>query len=157
MDQEVVVRISRLPGFDDGIALPEVTTPGSAGADIRANLPAGTRHGGLVIPRFARRLVPTGFSMAIPQGYEGQIRSRSGLALENGLAVLNSPGTVDSDYRGHVGVILVNLGEREFTVGHGDRIAQLVIAPVVGVRFLEVEIMEETERGAGGFGSTGTG
>ncbi len=155
MDQKVCVRISRLPGFDDGIALPEVTTPGSAGADIRANLPADTRHCGLVIPGFARRLVPTGFAMAIPQGYEGQIRSRSGLALKNGLAVLNSPGTVDSDYRGPVGVILVNLNEREFTVGHGDRIAQLVIAPVVGARLLEVEDLEETERGAGGFGSTG--
>ena len=155
MGQKVIVRISRLHGFDDGIVLPEVTTPGSAGADIRANLPADLRHCGLVIPGFARRLVPTGFAMAIPHGYEGQIRPRSGLALKNGLAVLNSPGTVDSDYRGPVGVILVNLNEQEFTVGHGDRIAQLVIAPVVDARFLEVEDMEGTERGAGGFGSTG--
>jgi len=151
----VQVRISRLEGFDPDVPLPSFGTSGSAGADVRANLPEGDRASGLTIPERELRLVPLGLAMAIPSGHEGQIRSRSGLALKHGIFVLNSPGTVDSDYRGPVGVILFNLGASAYTVRHGDRIAQLVIAQVVRAGFAEINHLDGTQRGAGGFGSTG--
>ncbi len=153
--QPVKVRISRLVGFDPGIPLPARGTPGAAGSDVRANLPPGERSEGLVIPSREVRLVPLGFALEIPMGHEAQIRSRSGLALNHGIAVLNSPGTIDSDYRGPVGVILVNHGPSDFTVRHGDRVAQLVFGPVTRAEFTETVNLDETERGAGGFGSTG--
>ena len=110
---------------------------------------------GLVIPSQEVRLIPLGFALEIPMGHEAQIRSRSGLALNHGIAVLNSPGTIDADYRGPVGVILINHGSSDFTVRHGDRVAQMVVGTVVSADFTETAGLEETERGAGGFGSTG--
>ncbi len=151
----VLVRIIRLEGFDHEVALPCRMTPGSSGADVRANLEMEVRTSGIPIPSFGRALVPLGFTLEIPEGYEGQIRSRSGLALKHGVCVLNSPGTIDSDYRGPVGVILANMGPDEYTVMHGERIAQLVIVPVASHDFRVAEDITMTSRGAGGFGSTG--
>ena len=151
----VTIQISRLDGFDPEIALPSYETAGAAGADIRANLPEADRAIGLTLLPGARLLVPTGFSMAIPPGYEAQIRPRSGLALKYGITLLNSPGTIDSDYRGPVGIILANLGNAPFVVSHGERIAQMVVAPVAQGQFVPVGALDETSRGAGGFGSTG--
>ncbi len=151
----VTIQIRRLDGFDPDIALPSYETAGAAGADIRANLPAPDRAKGLTLTPGARLLVPTGFCMAIPAGFEVQIRPRSGLALKHGITLLNSPGTIDSDYRGPVGILLANLGNAPFVVSHGDRIAQMVVAPVVQGRFVPVSALDETSRGAGGFGSTG--
>ena len=127
---------------------------GAAGADVRANFPD---RGMVVLEPGARALVPTGLRMAIPEGYEVQVRPRSGLALKHGVTLANSPGTIDSDYRGELGVILVNLGDAPFEVVHGERIAQLVVAPVTQGVFAVVEDLDETARGAGGFGSTGRG
>jgi dUTP pyrophosphatase len=134
--------------------LPAYETSGAAGADLRANFPAGQRDGVTLKPG-ERCLVPTGLRLAIPEGYEVQIRPRSGLALKHGITLPNSPGTIDSDYRGPLGVIMMNLGDGEVTIHHGDRIAQMVVAPVVQAQFEVVEILDETVRGAGGFGSTG--
>ncbi len=131
--------------------LPSYQSAGAAGADLRAHLAED-----LVIPPGTRAVVPTGLRLEIPEGYEGQVRPRSGLAAKAGVTVLNAPGTVDSDYRGEVGVILVNLGAEPFRVRHGDRIAQLVIAPVVRAGFVRAEEVGGTARGSGGFGSTGT-
>lgn len=133
----------------EGVMTPQYTTAGSAGVDLRSNIPEftlGPNH---------RVLVPTGIRLRIPLGFEAQVRPRSGLALKHGVTVLNSPGTIDSDYRGDVGVILINLGGIPFIVKQGDRIAQLVFARVETVTFVEVEHLDETERGSGGFGSTG--
>ncbi len=141
-------------GADVSLGLPAYATAGAAGADLRANLPD---RGAVVIAPGARVLVPTGLRMAIPAGYEVQVRPRSGLALRHGVTIPNSPGTIDNDYRGEVAVILVNLGDAGFTVAHGDRIAQMVVAPVVQAVFRVVETLEDTARGAGGFGSTGRG
>ena len=154
-DGSVRIKISRLPGSDWKVPLPALATPGSAGADVRANLPIEVRTSGLTVARQGRVLVPLGFAVEIPSGHEAQIRSRSGLALKHGVAVLNSPGTVDSDYRGPVGVILINLGNENYTINHGERIAQIVIAPVVRVEFSQVPVAPNSERGSGGFGSTG--
>ncbi|HEX7879815.1 MAG TPA: dUTP diphosphatase [Candidatus Eisenbacteria bacterium] len=136
--------------LDPQAAPPEKMTDGAAGYDLRACLaePINLAAGG-------RALVPTGLSLAIPAGFEGQIRPRSGLALKHGLTVLNAPGTIDSDYRGPVGIVLVNLGEASCRIEHGDRIAQIVIAPVVRIEFLERTAIGATERGPGGFGHTG--
>lgn len=139
---------------DREVALPRYETTGAAGADLRANLPD---RGTVEIQPGARALVPTGLRMAIPEGYEVQVRPRSGLALKQGVTVANAPGTIDSDYRGEVGVILINLGDEPFVVGHGDRIAQMVVAPVVQAGFTVVDSLDDTARGAGGFGSTGQG
>lgn len=139
---------------DREVALPSYETTGAAGADLRANLPD---RGTVEIQPGARALVPTGLRMAIPEGYEVQVRPRSGLALKQGVTVANAPGTIDSDYRGEVGVILINLGNEPFVVGHGDRIAQMVVAPVVQAGFTVVDSLDDTARGAGGFGSTGQG
>ena len=145
----VKVPLKRLDNGAD-LALPQYETAGSAGADIRAAVDAPLR-----LEPGQRALVPAGFAMALPAGYEAQVRPRSGLAVKNGITVLNAPGTIDSDYRGEVRVPLINLGDEAFTVERGMRIAQLVIAPVVQAGFDEVADLGETERGAGGFGSTG--
>lgn len=133
-----------------GAVIPEYKTGGAAGADICALLPER-----VVIKKGARAMIPTGLFFAIPVGYEIQVRPRSGLAAKNGVTVLNTPGTIDSDYRGEVKVILANLGDEDFEVRNGDRIAQIVVAPVTLGRFEQVATLDETERGAGGFGSTG--
>lgn len=144
---EVTVKI--LPEYR-GLPLPEPATEHSAGVDLRAALKEP-----LEIQPGARALVPAGIRVAIPQGYEWQIRPRSGLALKHGITVLNSPGTIDSDYRGPVGVILVNLGDKTFTVNRGDRIAQAILSSVEPVVMREASELTETERGEGGFGHTG--
>ena len=132
-------------------ALPSYETINSAGMDLRAYLPDGE----MVVKPMQRTLVPTGLFMEIPVGYEGQVRPRSGLAIKSGITVLNSPGTIDADYRGEVKVILINLSDQEFVIKSGDRIAQLVIAKCEQMEVVEVETLSETERGAGGFGHTG--
>ena len=132
-------------------AMPAYETVNSAGMDLRAYLPEGE----LVIKPMQRALVPTGLFMEIPVGYEGQVRPRSGLAIKSGITVLNSPGTIDADYRGEVKVILINLSDVDFVIKSGDRIAQLVIAKHEQMDVVEVETLSETERGAGGFGHTG--
>jgi dUTP pyrophosphatase len=141
-------------GGDTSIPLPSYETAGAAGADIRANFQLDERAGLVLAPQ-ERALIPVGFSIEIPKGYEVQLRPRSGLALKHGITLLNAPGTIDSDYRGPLGVILVNLGQADFHVAHGDRIAQLVVAPVIQAVFSIVDVMSKTKRGAGGFGSTG--
>ena len=132
-------------------AMPAYETVNSAGMDLRAYLPDGE----LVIKPMQRALMPTGLFMEIPVGYEGQVRPRSGLAIKSGITVLNSPGTIDADYRGEVKVILINLSDTDFVIKSGDRIAQLVIAKHEQMEVVEVETLSETERGAGGFGHTG--
>ena len=143
----IEVRVKRL-NHGAGLPLPEYTTSGAAGMDICAaeslKLRVGKRHA-----------VATGFAFAIPDGYEIQVRPRSGLALKQGITCLNTPGTIDSDYRGEVKVILINLGEEDFVIRRGDRIAQMVVAPVIQAAWTAVESLDETARGAGGFGSTG--
>ena len=136
---------------DPRVLLPQYESEGAAGMDLRAFLAAD-----LAIPPLGRAKIPTGLKIEIPPGFEAQVRPRSGLAARCGLTVLNSPGTIDSDYRGDLEVILVNLGEEVYAVKNGDRIAQLVIAPVCRARLLETTALSETGRGDGGFGSTGT-
>ncbi len=147
--------ILRLANHDPELALPDYATEGAAGLDLRACLSPGDRTHGLKLPPLGRVLVPTGLAIALPDGHEGQVRPRSGLAVRHGLTLLNSPGTIDSDYRGEVQVLLVNLGAETATIRHGERIAQLVVAPVTRVRPTAVDTLDETARGAGGFGSTG--
>lgn len=144
-------------GADRTIPLPAYATPGAAGADIRANLAKADRTAGLTLQPMQRRVIPTGFRIAIPTGYEVQIRPRSGLALHHGITLPNTPATIDSDYRGPLGIALVNLSDTPYVVEHGARIAQLVVAPVVQARFQIVEGLTPTARGEGGFGSTGIG
>ncbi len=141
------IKVKRLP-HGDGLPLPSYATEHAAGLDVVA-------AEGLTLAPGARHAVATGFAIAIPHGYEVQVRPRSGLALKHGLTCLNTPGTIDSDYRGEVKVILANLGGEPFEVKRGERIAQLVPAPVLKAGFVEVDDLDETERGAGGFGSTG--
>ena len=143
---KVQLKIHRVRDVD----LPAYQTEGSAGMDLRAAVDAPVK-----LAPGQRALVPTGLSLEIPPGYEGQVRPRSGLALKHGISLVNSPGTIDSDYRGEVGVILVNLGQEPFTIQPNDRIAQLVIAPVIRAEIREVETLRDTERGTGGFGHTG--
>lgn len=149
------VQITFSHGADETQPLPAYETPQSAGMDLRANLPVETRETGIIIAAGKRALVPTGLSIAIPAGYEAQIRPRSGLALKQGISIPNTPGTIDADYRGPVGVILINLADTDFHITHGDRIAQIVFAPVIQASWNAVDALDETERGAGGFGSTG--
>ncbi|MEX0853459.1 MAG: dUTP diphosphatase [Bauldia sp.] len=144
-----LIRAARLPG-GQALPLPARRSRAAAGLDLAAAIDRP-----LVIAPGARALVPTGFAIALPPGHEGQVRPRSGLAAEHGVTILNSPGTIDADYRGEVKVLLVNLGEAPFTVTRGMRIAQLVIAPVVAAEVVEVASLDETPRGDGGFGSTG--
>lgn len=132
--------------------VPRRMTDAAAGHDLHACLPEP-----IVIQPGARVRVPTGWALAIPAGYEGQVRPRSGLAFRHGVTVLNAPGTIDADYRGELAVLLVNLGQEPFTIAHGDRIAQLVVAPVADVQWRETEALPPSDRGAGGFGSTGRG
>ena len=146
------LRIVRLP-HGEGLELPAYETPGSAGMDLRAAVEDGAP---LEIAPGGRFAVPTGLIMEIPQGYEAQVRPRSGLALKSGVTCLNAPGTIDSDYRGEVKIILANLGTETFVVSRGMRVAQLVIAPVVQARITVHRTLSDTVRGAGGFGSTGT-
>lgn len=156
----VAVGIARLPGSDPAVPLPAYATAGAAGMDIAANLPAEAREGGIVLAPGARALVPTGLALALPPGYEMQLRPRSGLALREGIALVNAPGTIDADYRGEVGVIVINHGRAPVTIAHGMRIAQMVLAPVTRAAWAEVAApgaLGATGRGAGGFGSTGTG
>jgi|LGOV01.1.fsa_nt_gb dUTP pyrophosphatase len=149
------VRIHRTDKSDAEISLPAYETDGSAGMDIRANFPAEMREEGVVLAAGARALIPTGMKFEIPLGYEVQIRPRSGLALKHGVTLVNAPGTIDSDYRGEVGMILINLGVEPFRVTHGERVAQMVFAQVARCEITEVTSLTSTERGAGGFGSTG--
>jgi dUTP pyrophosphatase len=146
-----VVPITRLP-HAEGLPLPAYETAQAAGMDLRAAVPDDEPF---VLRPGARHAIPTGYAFALPEGYEAQVRPRSGLALKSGITCLNTPGTIDADYRGEVKVILANLGEEDFTIRRGDRIAQLVVAPVVQARWREVASLDETARGAGGFGSTG--
>lgn len=131
--------------------MPAYSTPDSAGMDIRAFLP----NGSVTIPRFGRALIPTGIFIQLPKGYECQIRPRSGLALKHGITVANTPGTIDADYRGEIGIILINLGDNDFIVNDGERIAQMVMAQYAHVAWNEVENLDQSERGDGGFGHTG--
>jgi len=147
----ITVKIRRLP-HNAALPLPAYETPLSAGMDLRAALP---EDGPVTLAPGARTLVPTGLAIALPAGFEAQVRPRSGLALKNGVTCLNSPGTVDADYRGELAVILVNLGQEPFVIRRGDRIAQMVIAPVTQASWSEVDTLDDTARGAGGFGSTG--
>jgi len=134
----------------DDVVLPDYATPGAAGMDIAAHLDSA-----VTLAPFARTAIATGFSMQLPSGYEAQIRPRSGLALKHGVTVANAPGTIDSDYRGEVAVILINLSQQDFTITPGMRIAQMVIAPVTHCRFEDTLQLDMSDRGAGGFGSTG--
>ena len=145
--QKVDIRVKRLD-HGAGLPLPGYATMGSAGMDISAAESLTLRPG-------KRHAVATGFAFAIPDGYEVQVRPRSGLALKHGITCLNTPGTIDSDYRGEVKVILANLGDEDFVINIGDRIAQIVVAPVTQGIMCEVEALDDTERGTGGFGSTG--
>ncbi|SER81391.1 deoxyuridine 5'-triphosphate nucleotidohydrolase [Tranquillimonas rosea] len=151
----VTIEILRDDGADPAVALPDYATAGAAGADVRANLAEADRAAGLLLAPMARAIVPTGLRLAIPDGYEVQIRPRSGLAARHGVTLVNAPGTIDADYRGPLGVLLINLGGQAVRIGHGDRIAQMVVAPVTRASFHEVGTLGETARGAGGFGSTG--
>ena len=137
--------------LQEGAAVPSFESRGAAGADVRAFLPDGP----VVIRSGEAKLIPTGIAVEIPEGFEIQVRPRSGLALKKGITVLNTPGTIDSDYRGQVGVVLINHSKNDFTVNHGERIAQFVFAKVEAVRYEVVGSLSETERGSGGYGSTG--
>jgi len=148
--EKVVVKVLKLPHFDQNFSLPSYETSGAAGADVRACL-----SDTLVIKTGERVLVPTGLAMEIPYGYEIQVRPRSGMSFKTSLMVLNAPGTIDSDYRGEVKVILGNLGLKDEVINHGDRVAQLVLAPVTQAQYIVEDMLSETARGAGGFGSTG--
>lgn len=147
------VLVRRLPAAE-GLSMPAYKTAGAAGLDLVAALPEGSP---VMLSPGERSLVPTGLAVEIPVGFEGQVRPRSGLALEHGLTVLNAPGTIDADYRGELKVLLVNLGPVPVTISRGMRVAQLVIAPVVQAVLVETEALSGTPRGSGGFGSTGTG
>ncbi|HEY0420384.1 MAG TPA: dUTP diphosphatase [Acetobacteraceae bacterium] len=146
----VPVRVQRLP-HGEGLPLPSYATPGAAGMDLLAAVDAP-----VTIPPGQRRLIPTGLAIALPPGFELQVRPRSGLALKHGIVLPNSPGTIDEDYRGELQVIVLNAGGEPFTVERGMRIAQAVLAPVVRVAWREAESLDDTARGTGGFGSTGT-
>ncbi|HVT18387.1 MAG TPA: dUTP diphosphatase [Thermoanaerobaculia bacterium] len=145
------VRVRRLPGAGD-LPLPAPASPGSAGLDLRAAI-----AGELLIQPGERVAVPTGLVLEIPVGWEGQVRPRSGLALRHGIGLINAPGTIDSDYRGEVAVLLINLGDQPFTLRRGDRIAQLVLARAEAVEWEEADSLADSSRGDGGFGSTGLG
>jgi dUTP pyrophosphatase len=151
MSTETIIALQRLP-HAEGLPLPRYESAHAAGMDLIACLPAD-----IILHPGKRAVVPTGFAVALPAGFEAQVRPRSGLAARHGVTVLNAPGTIDADYRGEVGVILINHGETAFTVSRGMRIAQLVVAPVARVQWAEVADLPATDRGEGGFGSTGLG
>jgi dUTP pyrophosphatase len=151
MNKKIIVRIKKEPEFRD-LPTPDYATPMSSGVDLYAAVDTQ-----MTLPPKTWRLISTGIRIAIPEGFEAQIRPRSGLALKYGVTLLNTPGTIDSDYRGIVGVIMINHGDEPFVLKRGDRLAQLVISPVARLEFTEVTFMRATERGEGGFGSTGFG
>ncbi|MGE0829339.1 MAG: dUTP diphosphatase [Hyphomonadaceae bacterium] len=151
MSQPIAIAVTQLAHFA-GLQLPAYETPLSAGMDLRAALPGDEP---VVLKPGARALIPTGLAMALPAGFEAQVRPRSGLALKHGITCLNTPGTIDADYRGEVKVLLINLGQEDFTIQRGERIAQMIVAPVTQATWQIVDQLPETERGAGGFGSTG--
>lgn len=150
MTSSVSVRVRRVRAHSEPLPLPRYETELAAGMDLRADI-----DGELTLGPMERVAVPTGLALAMPPGYEAQLRPRSGLALKHGITLLNSPGTVDADYRGEVKVLLVNLSSQPFTLRRGERIAQLVVAPVSQVSLVELTVLDDTERGEGGFGSTG--
>jgi len=151
MSGRLQIAVRRLP-HGEGLPLPRAQTDGAAGMDLVAALPEDAP---VTLAPGARAAVPTGLELAIPRGYEGQVRPRSGLAIKHGLTVVNAPGTIDSDYRGEIKVLLINLGDEPVNIARGERIAQLVIAPVTVADLITVEKLDETTRGIGGFGSTG--
>jgi len=153
----VGIDVARVAERDPAVPLPSYQTAGAAGMDLRANLGSEDRAEGLTLAPGERMLVPTGIALGIPPGWEVQIRPRSGLALKRGVTLVNAPGTIDSDYRGEIGVILINHGAETVTVAHGERIAQMVAAPVARASLRETTALDGTARGAGGFGSTGSG
>lgn len=153
MTTPVEVKVIKLSHYDESFELPFYATEGAAGADVRASLPEKKN---LVVKPGERVLVPTGLQMEIPFGYEIQVRPRSGLSLKSPLMVLNSPGTVDCDYRGEVNIIIGNFGKEDYVIEHGLRIAQLVISPVIQAKYSVANTLTDTKRGSGGFGSTGT-
>ncbi|MGJ8546423.1 MAG: dUTP diphosphatase [Sulfitobacter sp.] len=148
---QITIKFIWEEGADRTVPLPSYETAGAAGADLRANLPKGD----VVIAPGARALIATGLRVSIPAGFELQLRPRSGLALKHGIMLPNSPGTIDADYRGPLGVIVMNCGAEDFCVTHSMRIAQLVVAPVIQAQFVAADTLDETTRGTGGFGSTG--
>jgi dUTP pyrophosphatase len=150
MPETVNIAIVKIPGAGD-LPLPRYATAQAAGMDLHAAV-----AGPITIKPLERMLVPTGIAVAIPEGYEGQVRPRSGLAARHGLTMLNSPGTIDADYRGEISVVLINLGSEPFTFNRGERIGQLIVSPVSRVEWVPVESLDETLRGPGGFGHTGT-
>jgi len=150
----VAIRVIREEGSDLSIPLPSYESAGAAGADVRANLPDGVS---ITLEPGQRALVPTGLRIEIPQGFEVQVRPRSGLALKHGITLPNTPGTIDSDYRGPLGVIVLNAGQEPFKVAHGERISQLIVAPVVHATSEATDTLSDTDRGAGWFGSPGRG
>lgn len=145
------LRLAWLP-HGEGLEPPAYETAQAAGMDIRAAVPADSP---VVLETGARALIETGFAVALPPGFEAQIRPRSGLAIKHGITCLNTPGTIDADYRGEIKVILINLGKDPFTINRGERIAQMVVAPVVQAEIMQVDVLDDTGRGSGGFGSTG--
>ena len=151
MSAAPTLRLNWLP-HGAGLQLPAYATTRAAGMDIRAAVPAGKP---VVLEAGSRRLIETGITLALPPGFEAQIRPRSGLAIRHGITCLNTPGTIDGDYRGEIKVVLINLGDEAFTINRGERIAQMVIAPVVQADIIQVDVLDETDRGTGGFGSTG--
>lgn len=148
---DITVAVRSLPHFE-GLELPAYETLGAAGMDVRAAVPESDP---VVLNPGEKTMVPTGLSVAIPQGYEIQMRPRSGLAAKHGITCLNSPGTIDSDYRGELKVILINHGQESFTIARGERIGQMLLAPVTRLVWEQVETLDDTDRGSGGFGSTG--
>ncbi len=150
MASPVTVRVRRVRAHPEPLPLPRYETELAAGMDLRADI-----DGELTLGPLQRMAVPTGLALALPPDYEAQVRPRSGLALRHGITLLNSPGTVDADYRGEVKVVLINLSQEPFTLKRGERIAQLVVAPVSRASLVELEVLDATERGEGGFGSTG--
>ena len=153
MSADITILVQREAGADPALPLPEYQTSGSAGADLRADL----GRADLVLAPGQIRLVPTGLRVQIPEGYEMQIRPRSSLALKHGVTLPNTPGTIDSDYRGPLGVIMINMGQAAYTIHHGERIAQAVVAPVTRAAYVMADALSDTARGKGGFGSTGRG
>src|SRR5689334_18971956 len=151
MSKPIAIQFTALPHFE-GLTLPSYETAHAAGMDIRAAVPEDAP---MTLAPGARALVPTGITMALPEGYEAQVRPRSGLAAKHGVTCLNTPGTIDADYRGEVKVILINLGQEPFVIQRGERIAQMVIAPVTQATWETIDTLPDSARGAGGFGSTG--
>ena len=150
MTKKIQISVKRLEHAKD-LPLPETHTNFAAGVDLSAAI-----NGNILLKPGERKIIPTGLAIALPTGFEAQIRPRSGLAIKNGITVLNSPGTIDSDYRGEIGVILISHGNKNFTIERGMRIAQMIVSPVIGITWEEIEVLPETSRGDKGFGSTGT-